>query len=130
MLATEKQLLLQDLSARLPYNVKCNITDFGDRTLYGIQKYKNEFYVSVGHDVSGNIIEFGLNRVRPYLRPLSNMTDEERKELRNTMNIVNESFYVESSETFDFYHQHHIDYRGLIDKNLAIDCSNLNLKEI
>lgn len=118
--------LLKDLCARLPYDVKVqislpnyknNIFTTEVAELLSINKYGEVKVNSKGIDY--RIIN--ILRIKPYLRLMSSMTEEERKEHRNTMSVVNESFYVESLETFDFYNKHHIDYRNMLGKDLALE---------
>ena len=127
-----KELLLKDLCARLPYGVigQCEIdasydTPFGikpqihkfNAVVYGIkedslfvtpliedqdvQEFANE-EVSDGVD----ILDF-----KPYLRPMSSMTEEEKKEC---LKIT----FVEAT---DWLNVHHFDYRGLIPMGLALE---------
>lgn len=143
----DKELLLQDLCARLQYGVKgeCEIdasydTSFDtvfqlhtfDAILNGIkedllfvtpliedkdeQEFANE-EVADGID----ILDF-----KPYLRPMSSQTSEEREELNN---ILQYQYYSDDScmcEATDWLNAHHFDYRGLIDKGLAIEVTEEN----
>ena len=93
MTQEEKQLLLKDLCARLPYRVM--IKSVGENKVIGLWDLK---------DVD--------NLPLPYLRPMSTMTEEERKEL---------SYYENSVQITDFYYSHHIDCRFIIEKGLAIE---------
>ncbi len=137
MTQEEKQLLLTDLCARLPYGVKVYNTTFEEptiQTLYG-KKFDDEFlmeetYTSVGIDGD----DFGsfnkrhyigyVDSIKPYLRPMSSMTSEEEKEVRV---LWNEDFYDKNSiyhcypKTINFYNKHYLDYRGLIEKGLALE---------
>ena len=83
MTQKEKELLLQDLCARLPYGVKVDAR-FDENTLL-----TREMGLGTLHDFMFNDI-----KVKPYLRPLSNMTEEEKKELQK---ITNTTFYASSS---------------------------------
>lgn len=136
MTQEDKQLLLKDLCARLPYGVKCIVTksrteqgqkgDMGKITyicLEGVECVGNESFFS----------EFG--NFKPYLRSMSSMTEEELKEFRAChciydlhpdfqpmmCNIANEQ------NMFDWLKVHYFDYRGLIEKGLAIDATGLNV---
>ena len=124
MTQEEKQLLLKDLCARLPYGVNLRI-EFYD--LQGDGKLASR-------DVkltAGNIgYCFGNSHwvdIKPYLRPMSSMTEEEREEVKKHMKreqIVNVAFYHATEETYDWYNSHHFDYRGLIEKGLALEASD------
>ena len=79
---------------------------------------------------------FEIDIVKPYLRPMSSMTEEERKELYANFSIENiGEKYVDFGEfmcegspiiikniygLLDFLNAHHFDYRGLIEKGLAL----------
>ena len=114
----ERQLLLKDLSARLPYNpiVRIHDLDVTDDDNYLYATYLD------------SMMSYSI-RLKPYLRPMSSMTEEEEKEYRKTMdkyisNSDDFSKYTEYSwtiETFDFLNAHHLDYRGLISMGLAIE---------
>lgn len=115
MTQEEKQLLLKDLCARLPYGVKFKITETYTKTLHsiGIENgrlipinlfYKKpEFYL---------INEFGRLKYKPYLRPLSSMTEEEEEFVHNG--------HIEFWIREDYCNKHYLDYRGLIEKGLAL----------
>ena len=155
MTQEEKELLLRDLCARLPYGVKCQIDyDNEEDTDLGIERYRDDRIVSVCIETE----EIGLYEaseyfypeyVKPYLFPLSSITKEMMEEpniygffkYRDTIanighleskNGVSEEIYtyidIESvSVLIEFFHSHHIDYRGLIEKGLAIDATGLDI---
>ena len=142
MTQENKNLLLKDLCSRLPYKV---IVDYG----YNAFDVHNGNYVKHGSECILNcylLDVFNSPRqnekgeyIKPYLRPLSSMTEEESAEL---LNIISEWFdkelfylteepfleyalskinYSISPLLFDWLNQHHVDYRGLIEKGLAIE---------
>ena len=86
MTQEEKELLLQDLCARLPYGVKVTTTNPAVKIgiISGIS-IKNKISVETKH---ANIV-FDCTEVKPYLRPMSSMTEEEEKEY---INIDNRSY--------------------------------------
>lgn len=109
MTQEDKQLLLKDLCARLPYGVVCDIYNdtctITEKLLIG----------GLSHFCDDTIA------VRPYLRPMSSMTEEEKKELNNVLEF---QYYSDDScmcESTDWLNAHHFDYRGLIPKGLAIE---------
>ena len=106
MTQEEIQLLLNDLCARLPYGVEINIYD----DYLGTMKDEE---LNVFHLDSTYSIEY--RKLRPYLRPMSSMTEEERKEytkwLPDGYNI----------DTFYWLLEHHFDFRGLIPMGLALE---------
>lgn len=112
--------LLKDLCARIPYGVKCqclgrigtvrSIDTFGNTEVEGF---------------SGSIV-IDVSHVKPYLFPLSSMTPKQKSEL-SMLTADSERMFDSILIEIDFYHKYHIDYRGLIEKGLAIDCTNLNI---
>ena len=158
MTPKDKELLLKDLCARLPYEVvgKCEIdasydtsfdtkfqTHIFDTRVYGLkedlllvtpliedrdeQEFANE-EVADGVD----ILDF-----KPYLFPMSSMTEEQKKEYNLLQNFVPIYYYgfdimvdkelYDTWESIDYLNAHHFDYRGLIEKGLAIDATELNI---
>ena len=133
-----KQLVLKDLCARLPYKVKVTTTNaavkFG--VISGIS-IENKISVRTKH---ADIV-FDCTEVKPYLFPLSSMTEEQKEEYNSVCNkdldalseaICNRT-YVKTRIAMPLYYgidwliANHFDYRGLIPKGLAIDCTNLNI---
>ena len=123
----DKDLLLRDLCARLPYGVKMNhIADdeHSPSTLIGIDKD----YVSL--QSIGGYSYVPAEHYKPYLFPLSSMTEEQDKEfalLQTDVHISGFLFASDCSNMIDWLNKNHFDYRGLISKGLAIDCTNLNI---
>ena len=120
MTQEEEELLLKDLCVRLPYGVKVLYENEIFEVehvcpMYGEIKLENE-YCTIG--VSG---------VKPYLFPLSSMTDEQKEEYK----YITERWMYDSSysigDSIDWLNKNHFDYRGLIKKLLAVDCTNLNI---
>lgn len=122
MTQEDKELLLEDLCARLPYGVKlqCGGVLIGethqrymkercDTTLYSITEVYDNCYVINGR--------YDLIEVKPYLRPMYSMTEEEFKEHSNHMN-VNPILWFHYE--LDWLNKKMFDYRGLIEKGLAI----------
>ncbi len=110
MTQEDKQLLLRDLSARLPYGVKVEIDGYYSHILKGID----------GDTISTDRgINYPLRLVKPYLRKMSSMTEEEKNEyFDRTMTI---DIVQTSKEVIDWLNAHHFDYRGLIEKGLALE---------
>lgn len=139
MTQEEKQLLLKDLSARLPYEVICFAPDYeyGDiGKLWCIEPFEDlDPQITVQYPKGNTITKF-CSEVKPYLRPMSSMTEEERKELSK---ILNYEFYIDDDfalvaeddrhriridlmeKYIDWLDAHHFDYRGLIEEGLALE---------
>lgn len=131
MTQEEKDLLLRDICSRLPYGVKLQKTyDTSEPAeLYSIDlehrivkfyKYKGEALTICD---AGFIERYGKLRFKLYLFPLSSMTEEQEKEWRYTLSSDGNITY----DTVDWCNENHLDYRGLIEKGLAIDATNLNI---
>lgn len=108
MTQEDKQLLLIDLCARLPYGfIVHRYSDNRDIT-FG----KNEL------DEFSHFLEYSEGeKFKPYLRPMSSMTEKEAKDI-NLTEYLKGSFYV---GIIDWLNEHHFDYRGLIEKGLALE---------
>ena len=145
MTQENKELLIKDLCARLDTNLVCSIyrTDdegvgYRDEILHGYCKGDiwYEFYFredcSIGID--------NVSKIKPYLFPLSSMTEEQKKYITDRWGINDEfdfeinpdwgEYFVELGDIVDFIdwlNKNHFDYRGLIEKGLAIDATGLNI---
>lgn len=127
MTQEEKQLLLKDLCARLPYGVKILYTGWdNDRgfeyqiveKLIGVDDHF--IYTLWGREKNKHSIKFA--DFKPYLRPMSNMTEEEKEEHEMFFHSYSTSLDERKSvERIDWLNSHHFDYRGLIEKGLAIE---------
>jgi len=137
MTQEDKELLLKDLSARLPYGVKVR-TNRGPEIIEGLAPFcHNQVKIALNLDWSLSISDY-----TPYLRPMSSMTEEEKQELERlseeyfgkaldkqiqeslSSSNKNESRileYIASSVIVDWLNKHHFDYRGLIEKGLALE---------
>lgn len=127
MTEKDKKLLLTDLCARLPYETWVQY-DGKEWLVTGYGHGRVSLLPSVFSSVGGPcpLVE----EVRPYLRPMSSMTEEEKTEYATI--IVKEAEQAAESFTFgidgiDWLNAHHFDFRNLIKRGLAIDCTNLNI---
>ena len=140
MTKEEKQLLLQDLCGRLPYRVKIKFAFNKD-----IENAKNLIYVSdngpsyihnsrmtLTEDNIKYVFNDWLDECKPYLRPMSSMTEEEEYEYHryknNNLEIFKQKHHeiikttaLGFSNAIDWLNAHHFDYRGLIEKGLALE---------
>ena len=138
MTQENKELLLKDLSARLPYGVEVNYKEHE----YDIRHWKIDSLHTPTYSESGILIDtdyegwihfteykgcgmstgsrqLHLEKNLPFLRPMSSMTEEERKEyLHITLCDVID---CEAWNEVDWLNKHHFDYRGLIEKGLALE---------
>jgi hypothetical protein len=124
MTQEEKYLLLNDLCARLLYEVKCkDITLDFVGTMMEISMHDN--MCRLFNDYGDNYTCFMVN-CKPYLFPLSSMTDEQKEEYEN-ITFKDGFLTVWTTSTYDWFNKNHFDYRGLIKKGLAIDATGLNI---
>lgn len=131
MINEDKELLLKDLCARLPYGVIVEIPI--DDDLYKLLSINsNRGIALVGEEFFVTTTE--VEEIRPYLFPLSSMTEEQKKEvcemgwfpkLREISNrgILDTISHLDCVELMDWLLKNHFDYRGLIPKDLAIDAT-------
>ena len=121
MTQEEKDLLLKDISTRLPYGLKVCCINLSDEMpkvwdLIGIPAlHLADILVEGSHRFAAVNIE---ESIRPYLRPMSSMTEEEKNiyEYNRNSNVE-----VVRMALFDWLNEHHLDYRGLIEKGLALE---------
>lgn len=127
MTREDKELLLKDLCARLPYHVKCKIWLKDGTTEEGLLDLQHN-YDNVLQDA------FYYNKIKdikPYLFPLSSMTEEEKEEycqlqqrvIYNGKGVVNEDI----TKYINWCYKKHLDINNLIPMELAIDATNLNI---
>lgn len=126
----EKELLLRDLCNRLPYNVMCQV-EFKEDGKYNSKVmllsgiFTDEAYFTTK---GGSIYS---NEYKPYLRPMSSMTDEEQRILDSMCNSVEMVSRLSGlkmfEKAFNWLNENYFDYRGLIEKGLAIDATDKNI---
>ena len=125
MTQEEKDLLLKDLCARLPYGVKVKITS---------RESKNRI-VHLTEDNICHLTSDWWSECKPYLFPLSSMTEEQHKEFydKYCWSDGGDNFEMDSCShyyalgKFDWLDKNHIDYRGLIPMGLAEDATDKNI---
>ena len=131
MTQEQKDLLLKDLCARLPYGVKVQTTYINPQT-----KERKDIGTDVLSTVEISMLIDGYEEHKPYLFPLTSMSEVQRKEydsiIYHSVELHYDRYYevidVDSfKELQDFYHINHLDYRGLIPMDLANDATNLNI---
>ena len=148
MTQEHKELLLKDLCARLPYGVKfmCNKNIYTAKGLDLIVTDEGDWEYAV---TTKEIAPIEIDFIKPYLFPLSSMTDEQAKEIQEIIGNPDYACIIRKTdglelwlnfidtdptiwldaifEVQDYLNKNHFDYRNLINKNLAIDCTNLNI---
>jgi len=130
MTQEDKNLLLKDICARLPYEVCVHIRYNTGEPCYGkLMPMDIQWFIDSKVEI-----------IKPYLRPMSSMTDEEREEWADLFNLeldkLNEiddenkaeelaPYYFGKSHqvSIDWLNAHHFDYRGLIEKGLALEAT-------
>lgn len=126
MIQEDKQLLLVDLCARLPYKVVAQVT-YKDS-----EGWKTEDRKVLGAYADGQVyvdcVYTNIENVKPYLRPMSSMTEEEKKEFytfQYKFTLQAHEYQELNKETFseylDWLNKNMFDYRGLIPKGLALE---------
>lgn len=123
MTKEEKILLLQDLCGRLPYEVK------------GLHREQVHVVTNIEPNSINPIIKvdgydywFPIEMFRPYLRPMSSVTDDERGEYRKLGGVMSYdsehdtwALCAFTPEAYDWLNKKQFDYRGLIPKGLALE---------
>ena len=138
MTTEDKLLLVQDLCARLPYGVQVqHITTQISGPLHDVIAYPlydkdgNIYDIDAITDFFGECDYVYLEYFKPYLFPMSSMTEEQKKEFELSFDLNYASAYSQElqivSNMIKWLNKNHFDYNGLIDKDLAIDCTNLNI---
>lgn len=134
MTRKNKELLLKDLCARLPYGVK--VQHLSHQIPLKILSINPNGVTWVTGD-KGYPFEVDWENCKPYLFPLSSMTEEQKEELDKYFDMDTKSLLdgykngLRCPHTYfivqDWYDKNHFDYRGLIPMGLAIDATGLNI---
>lgn len=124
MTQADKELLLRDLCSRLPYGVMLNI-DYYD--LQGDGKLKNRDVVLSYGNIGYCSDNTNWVSVKPYLRPMSSMTEEEIETYRIIIKSLLKNSVTDNIATlYNFLNSKHLDYNGLIHLGLAIEVTEEN----
>ncbi len=145
MTQEQKELLLKDLCARLPYEVKCEVVKYStDGEMLFIRNGSAALALTV--DNVKVLVTNNMYKIKPYLFPLSSMTDKQKEELFFSY-IHNDIYFDDFTDYFlagelwhdicvsmdvlpsliNWLNKNHFDINGLIPKGLAIDATNLNI---
>jgi hypothetical protein len=129
----DKKLLLKELCTRLPYGVKVYAkyidtdTDFVEVEKVGVlSMVDKDAVIAFTCDDTDFYNYVEVHEVKPYLFPLSSMTEEQMEEY-NDLNCYELGCFPHLQEALDYLIENHFDYRYLIDRGLAIDATNLNI---
>lgn len=149
MTQEEKELVLRDLSARWPHGVNVQIRSFSlnlsepvilDLPIKGVINFASTDCVLTVTE-NGDIVYDPISNCKPYLRPMSSMTEEEKEQFKKHVGGDNTSWYLLNekciahsksyysvqcsfsliSKVMDWLNAHHFDYRGLIPMGLALE---------
>lgn len=133
MTQKDKKLLLKDLYERLPFGVK---------VLYDTQIFEVQYIEPMYEEIKlldNEKYTLSIDKVKPYLFPLSSMTEEQKREFEeitdsrynhNTFELVEwleEAPQYKVIQLFVWLNKNHFDYQHLIEKGLAIDATGLNI---
>ena len=150
MTQENKELLFKDLCARLPYGVKFL------RESWNFEWDQELSVIEVLEDIDkdsyiNNTKVYSIEDIKPYLLPLSSMTDKQAKEIQEIVGNPDNACIIRKTDGLELWlnsidtdptiwvdtifevqdylkkKKNHFDYRGLIEKGLAIDATNLNI---
>ena len=137
MIQKDKELLLKDLCARLPYGVKfaCNKNIYTAKGLDLIVTDEGDWEYAV---TAKGIAPIEIDFIKPYLLPLSSMTEKQKREYNfwkhevpichyEYGDVVEEIELYDSPESIEYLIENNFDYRGLIPKGIALDATGLNV---
>ena len=137
MTREDKELLFRDLCARLPYGVKVYFK--GKISLLFSISPTQGFPITLDKTPTKgggliNVSEEEIGEVKPYLRPMESMTEEEKREFYDCVTFEHtDGFAIDECcgsnqmlEKFDWLKANHFDYRGLIPKGRAIEVTEDN----
>lgn len=128
----DKELLLKDLCARLPYGVRVFVSgdDFDNYQypylLTAISKFGQDIFCKIYSPIYTPLRCPNIENVKPYLFPLFSMTEEQEKEY-NDLNCYELGCFPHTEDALDYLIKNHFDFRCLISKGLAIDATGLNI---
>ena len=133
----DKEVLLKDLCARLPYGVKAYVKNWSK---FDRKYYEGVYTVESIHPSLNNILVYSERcsvevivgyddyEIKPYLFPITSMTEEQRNEYHELVRgMFGTGVLINFEVLEEFFHKNHIDYRGLIPMGLALDAIYLNI---
>lgn len=128
MTQEDKELLFKDLSARLPYHTRVKVWLKDGTTEEGALDLEHNY-----GDVLRDAFYYDkIVKIKPYLFPLSSMTEEQYDQLYIDSRVKNDSIDIldalaNDMDAIDWLNKNHFDWKDLIEKGLAINATNLNI---
>ena len=124
MIQEHRELLLKDLSARLSYHVRLKVWLKDGTAEEGVLDLKHNY----GDVLRDAFYYKEIIDIKPYLFPLSSMTEEQSNVYHELIKVMfGTSALINFEVLTDFLNSNHLDYRGLSEKSLALDATNLNI---
>lgn len=152
MTQEQKELLLNDLCARLPYGVKLLVPSWDEQEMEYIDKVDTLYSINGDKYIktANEDYDFSLEDVKPHLFPLSSMTEEQTEEVHNLiyqgisesvdetkewlktrkendLRPITLTYILNYKLVIDWFRKNHFDYYGLIPMGLAIDATGKNI---
>lgn len=135
MTQEDKELLFQDISGRLTYGVKAYVKNWskldrkyyeGVYTIESIHPSLNNILACSDKFCVEVLVGYDDYEIKPYLIPMDMMTEEQKEEFDRLYTY--DALIIEPQwKLIDWLNRNHFDYRGLIEKELALDASYLNI---
>ena len=144
MTTEDRELLYKDLCARVPYGVLC-YTPNGTGTFSPLKCITETYCYFNDNPRYGN--NYPIEYIKPYLRPMSSMTEEEKEDMHNILSPDGTAIYENEgiatpcnhhgewvpyefmARIVDWLNAHHFDHNGLIEKGLALEAPEGMYKE-
>lgn len=121
-----EDLLIKDLYGRLLYGVECK--DIYANVSGKLDEISTRYNMCRLSNVYGELETCYIPNCRPYLFPLSSMTEEQRNEYDSICAMSGfDMSELDADKLITFFHENHFDYRELIEKGLAIDATDKNI---
>ena len=124
MTQEQKDLLIKDLCGRLPYGVKVRYSSYEKFITCTLHAINPVYHIVDLWSENACFNPVDTSKIKPYLFPLSSMTEEQLLELSS---ISFENSIDSSIKTLNWCYKNHLDINNLIPMGLANDCTNLNI---
>lgn len=138
----DKELLFKDLCGRLSYGVKVEAhgllktiaDDYDNRDIINAHVLNGlnlrDYFKTYSINCMEKVPLFnrkGVCNIKPYLFPMSSMTEEQKHEFIDTCTLLCYDTFGWTDRTFDWLNKNHFDFRDLIPMGLALDATGLNI---